>query len=210
MLQAVRSSIGRKVLVALTGLALSGFLALHLAGNLLIYSGPETFNGYAEKLEESGLLLPAEVLLFLTFASHITFAIWVTVENWKARRVRYALKRWEGGKTFASSTMWISGPLTLVFLVVHLSNFRFAETGNLHALVVSTLQSWPYAAWYIFSMAVVATHVSHGFQSAFRTLGLTHPTYAALVVWLGRMFALAVVIGYSSIPVWISLFRAES
>jgi len=202
-------SIGKKQLVALTGLGLCSFLLVHLAGNLLIYAGPDAFNGYAKKLEDSVILVPAEVGLAVMFLAHMVLALWVTVENWRARPVPYhGKKRWEGGKTIGSATMWITGPTIFVFLIVHLLNFRLADRGDgtLYDLVVATFDSLPYTFGYVAAMLVVALHVSHGFQSGFRTFGLVHPKYIGAIMWLGWAFAVAVAVGYSSIPAWIHIF----
>jgi succinate dehydrogenase / fumarate reductase cytochrome b subunit len=208
LVQTVWRSIGKKQLVAVTGLGLCAFLAVHLAGNLLIYLGPTAFNDYAKHLEEFPLLLPIELALALVFGVHAAVALTVTVENRIARPVGYSVRRWEGGRTPGSATMWITGPLTLLFLIVHLINFRFAarESQTLYDMVVALFGSAPYVLFYVASMLIAALHVSHGFQSAFRSLGLTHPRYQAGVVALGWAFAAVVAVGFSSIPVWMLLF----
>jgi succinate dehydrogenase / fumarate reductase cytochrome b subunit len=206
--RAFSTSIGKKQLMAVTGLALTLFLAVHLAGNLLIFLGPEAFNGYARALEESPLLIPAEIGLFLVFAVHVLLAATVTVQNREARPVRYARKKREGGKTVASSTMLLSGSFILVFIVIHLINFKFAarEGTTLYHLVLDKFQSLPYVYGYIAAMFVLGVHIGHGFQSAFRTLGLVHPKYTPLVTWAGKALMVAFFVGYSSIPAWAYAF----
>jgi succinate dehydrogenase / fumarate reductase cytochrome b subunit len=203
-----RRSIGKKQLMALTGLGLYAFLIVHLAGNLLIFAGAESFNGYARSLEENPLLIPAEAVLFLVFLAHIVLACVVTIENRRARPVRYVLKRREGGKTLASSTMFLSGALILVFLVLHLAHFKFAsrEGTTLYHLVVNTFHRPGYVAWYAVAMVVLGFHLYHGFQSAFRTLGLVHPRYTPAVVALSRGLAVVIAAGYIAIPLWIYFF----
>ena len=203
-----KSSIGKKQLMALTGLGLYGFLIVHLAGNLLIFAGAESFNGYARTLEENPLLIPAEVVLLVVFLAHIVLAGAVTVENRRARPARYVMKRREGGKTIASSTMFVSGSLILVFLVLHLIHFKFAsrEGTTLYHLVVNTFQRPGYVAWYVVAMVVLGFHLYHGFQSAFRTLGLVHPRYTPAVVVLSRVLAVVLAAGYILIPIWIYFF----
>jgi succinate dehydrogenase / fumarate reductase cytochrome b subunit len=206
--QSISRSIGKKLLVALTGLSLCGFLSVHLVGNLLIFAGPETFNDYAKKLEDSFLLVPAEVGLVLLFGAHMVMALWVTVENWRARPERYVSKAREGGRSLGSGTMWITGPLIFAFLIVHLINFRFADRGEgtLYDLVISLFRSLPYVVFYVVSMLVAAFHVSHGFQSVFRSLGLVHPRFTPIVSRLGWAFAGIVACGYGAIAIWIHFF----
>lgn len=208
-LEALSRSLGKKQCVAVTGLALCAFLVVHLAGNLLLFAGKDAFNSYAAALEHLALLPAAEIGLLLTFAVHIAFAARVTLDNFKARPVRYAVKRWEGGRTWGSATMWLSGPIVLAFLIVHLLQFRFADRGDrtLYDMVAAAFQSLPYVAWYAFAAWVLALHVSHGFQSAIRTLGMAHPKYTPAAIWASRLFALLVGVGYSTIPIWMYCTR---
>jgi succinate dehydrogenase / fumarate reductase cytochrome b subunit len=210
ILERATKSIGKKQLMALTGLGLCVFLVVHLAGNLLIFEGPLAFNGYARSLEANPLLIPAEVALALTFLLHVVLAVRVTLENKSARPIRYAVKVSEGTSTLASRTMWISGVITLVFIVLHLIHFKFAEGAkdNLHRLVVTTFHSLPYVVWYVFAVCVLGLHVGHGFQSAFRSLGLSHPNWTQLVRWVSRIFGVVVALGYASIPIWCYLTRS--
>jgi len=212
IVQTVTRSIGKKQCVALTGIALCLFLVAHLLGNLLFYSGPEAFNGYAKALANSHILPFAEFGLFLVFLTHIILALYATLENWRARPVGYTWKRWEGGKTIGSSTMWITGPIILVFVIIHLANFRLSqpEGVTLFDLVMGTFRSLPYAVGYTVAMLVVGLHVSHGFQSVFRSLGLVHPKYMPVVARLGWFFAIAVIVGFSSIPLWIHFLMETS
>src|SRR5262245_10474866 len=149
-----KRSIGKKQLMALTGLGLYLFLIVHLAGNLLVFAGPESFNGYARRLEENPLLIPAEVALLALFVAHVLLALAVTIENRLARPDRYVMKRREGGKTLGSSTMVLTGCLIFVFLVLHLIHFKFAsrEGTTLYHLVVNTFHQPGYVAWYVFAM----------------------------------------------------------
>jgi succinate dehydrogenase / fumarate reductase cytochrome b subunit len=206
------TSIGKKQLMAITGLALVGFLVLHLGGNLLIFLGPEAFNGYAQRLEENPLLIPAEIALLLLFIAHVLLALIVSVGNRRARPSRYARKAREGGKTIASSTMLLSGSLILVFIVIHLINFKFAsrEGTTLYHLVIDKFHSLPYVCWYVAAMVVLAFHVGHGFQSAFRTLGFVHPKYTPALIWVSKGLAVAFAVGYGAIPIWAYIFARSA
>ena len=207
-----RTSIGKKQLMAATGLALVVFLVLHLGGNLLIFLGPEAFNGYAQSLEKNPLLIPAEIALLVLFLAHVILALVVTVENRRARPARYATKAREGGKTIASATMLPSGLIVLVFIVLHLINFKFAsrEGTTLYHIVLDKFHSLPYVFWYVAAMIVLAFHVGHGFQSAFRTLGIAHPKYTPALVWISKALAVAFAAGYSAIPIWAYFFTRST
>ncbi len=198
------SSIGKKVQVAVAGLLLCGFLLTHLAGNLLLFKGPETFNHYAEALETNPALPAAEIVLLLLFLSHIVTAARVRWENNKARPVGYVETTAAGGRTWGSRTMAVSGTVVLAFLIVHVKTFRFGdrEGGDLYRFVISEFQSVPYALFYIISMAAIGLHLSHGFQAGFRTLGLEHPKYTPLIVKGGLAFAAAISVGFAAIVVW--------
>ena len=122
------TGIGRKMLMALTGLALLGFLVLHLAGNLLIFVGPKSFNDYSHALVANPLIYPAEALLLIWFVAHFVSGIQITLQNRAARPVPYEVKRRAGHtshKSIASSTMILSGIILLIFVPVHLWTFKF-------------------------------------------------------------------------------------
>lgn len=208
LLKVARSSIGKKQIVALTGLALCGFLVVHLAGNFLLFAGQETFDAYAEALTSMPFIIPAEVVLALIFLSHIALAIRVTWENWRARSSRYAVNSTCGERTLASGTMIVSGLIILVFLVLHLIDFKVAydEGTSLYQLVVDKFQQPFYVIWYVFAVCVLGLHVSHGVQSAFRSLGLVHAKYTPIVEKLGTLFAVIVAVGYASLPIYAYFF----
>jgi len=203
-----RSSVGKKQIVALTGLALCGFLVVHLAGNLLLFAGQEAFDGYVETLTSNPLIIPAEVILALLFLGHIALAIRVTWENRRARPGRYTVSATRGERTVASSTMIASGLVVLVFLVLHLIDFKVAyeEGTSLYQLVVSKFQGPFYVIWYVFAVCVLGLHVSHGVQSSFRSLGLMHAKYTPIVEALGTIFAVIVAVGYASLPLYAYFF----
>ena len=197
------SSIGKKVQVALAGLLLCGFLVSHLAGNLLLFGGAPVFNRYAHALESNPLLPAAEILLALLFLAHIVSAVKVRWENRKARPEGYQARQWAGGRTVGSATMSWTAALVLVFVVVHVRTFRFGDhSGDLHRFVLDKFQYAPYALFYLVSMAALALHLSHGFQSAFRSLGLEHPKYTPLVLHGGMALAAVLAGGFAAIVIW--------
>lgn len=176
-LEMVLSSIGKKELMALTGLGFVGFLVVHLAGNFTMLAGGEAFNAYAAKLESLGpLVLLAEGGMVVMALMHVLFGFALILRNLQARGTRYDTKKWEGGKTLGSWTMWLTGPWILVFIGIHLAHFTIPHKllGNelpLSQLVAERLADPIWAAYYVVSVALVGLHVSHGFWSAFQTLG---------------------------------------
>ena len=202
------SSIGKKLAMALTGLALYGFLLGHLGGNLLLLSkdGRAAFNAYSEFLTNHPLLVPVEVGLVGVFVLHIYFAITVSLENRRARPVGYRVSTSVGDSSWASRTMIWTGLLILVFVILHIKTFKYGELGDgsLYDLVVTTFRDPGYAAWYVAAMLLLGFHLWHAFRSAFQTLGLyARPTLRALSIVL----CAAVSGGFAIIPAWIFLTR---
>lgn len=197
------ASIGKKVLVAVAGLLLCGFLVTHLAGNLLLFVSEGTFNNYAKTLESQPLLPLAEALLALIFFVHIAWSLKVRWENKKARPVGYAVERAKGGRTPGSRTMTYTAVLVLLFLIVHIKTFKFGEDeAGLYHLIMTAFKNPLYAGFYVVAMLGLMLHLSHGFQSAFQTLGLNHPRYTPLIKKAGLLFALVIAGGFMVIPIW--------
>ncbi|OGP57408.1 MAG: succinate dehydrogenase [Deltaproteobacteria bacterium RBG_13_49_15] len=206
------SSLGRKLLMALTGFCFCMFLVMHLFGNLMLYGGRDAFNGYAEKLHQLGVLVTVFELGLLTFGIiHVLTGSILFYQNFAARPVRYAVRASGGGQTLGSATMPYTGFLVLVFVVFHLIDFHFADRTNATIYdIVSTAFHDPFhLATYIFVMIVVAVHVSHGFWSAFQTFGLNHVKYMPLIKGLSLAFAFVVGLGFGFIPIYIALFRGQ-
>jgi succinate dehydrogenase / fumarate reductase cytochrome b subunit len=204
------SSIGKKVVMAVSGLLLIGFLIAHLAGNLLIYSGAESkaFDEYAEKLDKNPLLPLAEIGLFLLFAVHIALALRVTNENRQARRQPYAVRSTMGERTLASASMIVTGVVVLIFLVVHILDFRIGKysvdsgAGSLALLVKRRLREPLAAAIYLVGITALGIHLRHAFRSGLQTLGVNHPKLNPLLVRLGWAIAILLGIGFASFPIF--------
>jgi succinate dehydrogenase / fumarate reductase cytochrome b subunit len=208
------TGIGRKVLMAATGLLLIGFLVAHLAGNLLIFVGPTAFNHYSHNLISNPLIYVAEAGLLLLFVAHLVSGLAVTWSNRAARPVAYHKTARAGHtshKTLASTTMILSGLIVLAFVPLHLETFKFgphydwaAEPGvrDLHRLVLDVFQSPLYVAWYVVAMTVIGFHLWHGFGSGFESLGLA---YNKPLRRFGQVLAVVLSGGFLLIPIVIFL-----
>lgn len=202
------ASVGKKLMMAITGLGFSGFLAAHLAGNLTLYIGPAAFNSYADHHHALGPLVTVAELGLLLFAIvHVLTGAVLFYENFRARPVRYAVSARAGGRTLGSGTMPYTGILLLLFVIFHLFNFHFVDKTHttIYAIVAEAFGNPGYVFLYIVAMVIAAIHVSHGFWSAFQTLGLNHPKYMPLITTLGVIFSLAIGIGFGFIPIFISI-----
>lgn len=200
------SSIGKKLLMALTGLAFCGFLVTHLIGNLTVYGGKGLFLSYVDHLHAWGYLITAaEWGLVLFGLIHIITGLLLFYENWRARPVRYAVKKRAGGRTLGSATAPYTGILILIFIIVHLLAFRFVDKTNIDDYVIlsRTFSQSGYVLFYVVGVIIVAVHVSHGFWSGFQSLGLNHPKYMPLIKRLGLVFSVVTGIGFGSIPVYL-------
>ncbi len=205
--QTLGSSIGKKLMMAITGLAFVGFLMAHLAGNLNIYRGPDAFNAYAHGLQALGPLLRVFEAGLVTFALiHIGTGLLLFYQNNNARPRKYAVKKSGGGRTIGSRTMPYTGLFLLLFVVLHLANFTFVDKTNttVFAIVAETFQSPFYVAFYVLAMTVAAIHVSHGFWSAFQSLGLNHSKYMPVIMTLSIVAAVVVGVGFGFLPIYIS------
>ncbi|MCA9050373.1 MAG: succinate dehydrogenase cytochrome b subunit [Planctomycetaceae bacterium] len=207
------TSVGQKILMALTGLALCGFLVAHLAGNLLLFGGETPFNEYAEKLHSTGpLLAVAETGLFAVFALHLLLAMSTTAMSRQARKGDYAVKDSKqrifilpGGG--ASGWMLVTGVLVLVFLVLHIIdmklNLRGFEGGDNKFVHVRNVLADPIVfVVYLVGLIALGIHLSHGVKSALQSLGINHTRWNDLICVLGLVFAWAVAAGFLSILAW--------
>lgn len=203
------SSLGRKFVMAVTGFLLVGFSIAHLAGNLTLYGDLEegtTFIEYAEGIHSLGpLLYVAEIGLVLLFGVHVWMAFQLTKGNKSARPVAYAQSSPEA--TVASKTMFISGAVVLGFIIVHLINFRFAEgaaaphADELYGYVKETLANPLFAAIYLIGSITLGFHLSHGFRSAFQSLGANHPRLNMIAGRIGLLLSILIGAGFASFPI---------
>ena len=210
-----KSSIGKKIIVAVTGVILVGFIVGHLLGNLQIFMGPDYINSYAEKLRALGVLLwVIRIFLLVVVVLHIYFTIRLAIDNRRARPVPYAKKE-HVKSTYASRSMWVSGLLLLAFIIYHIAHFtvqvadpRFAllkldplNRHDVYSMMVYGFQNVFVSAFYILAMWLLAMHLSHGASSFFQSLGLNDKKLTPRLAWGARVFAWLIFAGYVSIPV---------
>jgi succinate dehydrogenase / fumarate reductase cytochrome b subunit len=204
----VDSTIGRKVIMAVTGAILFGFVLVHMLGNLQVYLGPEAMNHYGvflrEVLHGAGIWISRAVLL-VAVVLHIWSATSLTLTSRRARPEGYRLEKWKES-TYASRTMRWSGVILLLFIVYHLLHFT---TGTLHQSFiegdvyhnfVAGFRVVPVSLFYIFAMLALGLHLRHGLWSMFQTLGVSHPRYMRMAHVGAWIFAAIIVIGNISFP----------
>jgi len=202
----LNSSIGKKFSMAVTGLLLIGFLVTHLLGNLTLYADDtgEMFNAYEHALTSNPLLPIAEVGLLVLFVIHIALGIRVTLENRESRKSDYQIRSTKGARTLASGSMIITGVLVLVFLVVHLKDFRIAKMGvgehDMALMVKERLASPVGALIYLIGVGALGIHLSHAFKGALQTLGVSHPRYTPLIEKASLALAVLLFLGFASFP----------
>jgi succinate dehydrogenase / fumarate reductase cytochrome b subunit len=206
--QTLWSSVGKKLMMAITGFSFCAFLTGHLAGNLTIYGGKDAFNSYAEHLHAFGPLITAAELGLAFFAViHIFTGLTLFYENTKARGGRYVVNKKGGGRTIGSATMPYTGVLLLVFVVMHLKNFHFVDKSGttIANIVAQTFENPLWVVIYVLAVIAAAVHVSHGFWSAFQTVGANHSKYMPVIMIFSIIFSLIVGLGFGLLPIFVSL-----
>ena len=216
LFRSLNSSIGKKFVMAITGVCLLSFLVIHLAGNFTLYFGPEAFNGYVQTLDiVKPVIRIIEVILALIFILHIFNAIKLWAENRKAKPDKYAVNASGKNSTLVSRTMIQSGLIVLVFLILHLAtmwySFNFGHSPdpghlNYFNVLVEWFQSPVYAGFYVFAVIILGFHLNHGFQSAFQTFGWNHVKYFNLIKKLGLLISWVFALGFASFPIYFYLF----
>ena len=200
------SAIGKKLMMAITGLGFCGFLTVHLAGNLTIYGGKDSFNSYSDHLHAWGPLLTLAELGLAVFALvHIITGATLFYQNFRARPQRYSVNKSGGGRSLGSRTMPYTGVILLVFVIFHLLNFHFVDKSGttIYEIVAGAFSDPLYVVIYVIAMVIAAVHVSHGFWSAFQTIGANHPKYMPLIMKISVLFSLIIGIGFGALPVYL-------
>lgn len=221
-LRLLSSSIGQKFVMGVTGLLLCGFLVAHLAGNLLLFVGADAFNDYAHALHRQvELLWIAETGLLVLFVLHVYLAVATSIGNAQARTESYAaIKQTKvpGRVIGANSWMFASGAVVLAFVLLHLIDLRLGLRPGLSYLkesdpsapfhnTVLVLSDPISRLVYFIGVIILGVHLSHGFSSAFQSLGLNHPKYMPLIKWIGLIFAVVIAVGFASIVAIVPALR---
>ena len=214
------SSLGRKYLMALTGLFLCSFLLIHLIGNVALFTDPVQFNEYTRFMSSNPLIRVMEIVLVVGFLTHIIDAVMLTKANKAAQPVKYAMDKKKS--TWYSRNMGLTGSIILAFLILHLQSFWYGyKFGNvamtidssgiaikdMYTMVVAAFsQSW-YSAIYVVAMVLLGTHLNHGFQSAFQSMGLRHKKYTPAIKKAGTAFAVIMTLGFISFPIYFYIIQ---
>lgn len=227
ILNTLTSTIGRKVIMALTGLFLIMFLAVHLVGNLQLLhdDGGEAFNIYSYFMAHNPLIQIVSKGNFFFIFLHIFVSLTLYVRNKKARPIGYKVSAGNSNSSWSSRSMSLLGTLILMFLLLHLWGYWYqlkfvgeplikmitidgVSMHNAYALVAESYQIPGIVAFYVISMIVLAFHLWHGFASAFQSLGLNHPKYNGIISGSGKLYAIIVPALFALIPIYMYLNNA--
>ncbi|TXE06658.1 succinate dehydrogenase cytochrome b subunit [Algoriphagus aquimarinus] len=212
------STIGRKLIMALTGLFLILFLTGHVAGNLQLFKsdGGEAFNIYAHFMTTNPAVKLLSYLTYISIIGHVIFSIWLSRRNKAARPIGYGVST-PPSTTVSSRNMGILGTIILIFIVIHMQTFWYqmhwgevpfvtydgVEYKDLFSIVAFAFQNELMVIGYVIAMAFLGFHLSHGFASAFQTLGLNHAKYSPAIEVIGKIYCIVVPILFASMPVYI-------
>ncbi|HEX6896880.1 MAG TPA: succinate dehydrogenase cytochrome b subunit [Bryobacteraceae bacterium] len=201
------STIGKKAVMAISGCILFLFVIGHLIGNLQIYEGPEKLNQYAVFLRSlPALLWTVRIVLLVMVALHIWSSIALAQRKLDARPVGYVKKK-PVDSSYASRTMYWSGPIILAFVIYHLLDFTFGSVnphfveGDVYSNVIASFRLIPVSVFYIFAMLLLCMHLYHGLWSMFQSLGFYHPRYTPALKRAAAAVAILIAAGNISIPV---------
>lgn len=205
------TTLGKKAVMAVTGAILALFVFVHLLGNLQIFLGPDQFNGYARTLRHlPELVWPVRVILLVCVVMHIWSSLQLAVTKSEARPIGY-LRSKPSGSSYASRTMYWSGPIIAAFVVYHLLQFTFGAGGtpynpfDTYGNVISGFRVPAVSIFYVIAMGLLCLHLRHGLWSMFQTLGLYHPRHTSRMRRAASLVSLFVFFGFISIPVAVLL-----
>jgi succinate dehydrogenase / fumarate reductase, cytochrome b subunit len=206
------TSVGRKLLMGLSGLFLCSFLVVHLYINLFLLKSDtgQTFDVYAEFMSTYPLMRPLEIMLFAGFLLHMILGIWLWYVNRKVRPQGYAVNRASDTSALSSRIMWITGGFVLVFLILHVNAFFvrsrfFPHDQTMYDIIRDAFQSPATVVFYLVALVFLAYHLRHGWQSSFQTFGLLNGKYKGLIEAIGVVFWLLIPAGFALIPIVVFL-----
>jgi succinate dehydrogenase / fumarate reductase cytochrome b subunit len=211
VLRFFNSTIGKKAVMAISGIALFGFVAVHLLGNLQIFLGPDVFNGYARTLRHMpALVWSVRVIMLVMVTLHIWTSLQLAVTKSEARPIGYA-KHVSVGSKYASRTMYMSGPIIAAFVIYHLMQFTFGVGGtayeqfDAYGNVINGFRVPVVSGFYILAIGLLCLHLRHGLWSMFQTLGFVHPRYMPRIKTAAGFIAFVIFCGFVSIPIAVVL-----
>ena len=214
------SSLGKKYLMALTGLFLCSFLVVHLLGNIALFIDPVQFNEYTRFMSSNPLIRVMEIILVAGFLVHIIDAVMLSRANKKAQPVKYAMDKKQS--SWYSRNMGLTGTVILAFLVLHLQSFwygykfgapAYAEDSyglpikDMYTMVVEAFSEFWYSGLYVLAVTLLGIHLNHGFQSAFQSFGLRHKKYTPTIKLLGTAFSVLITLGFASFPIYFFIIQ---
>lgn len=214
MLAFLRSTVGKKYIMGISGLVWAGFVLAHMAGNLLIFVSNDAYNAYGHAITSGNFIYLAETILILALVTHVGLAFSLTAGNRAAKGSRYAVSaKGEKRVSLASRTMAIQGSLILVFIILHLITFKFGthyETTvngvpmrDLARLMEEVFQQPGYVIWYLVALVILGFHLKHGVGSSFQSLGLMEGTYRNTWKKLSVTYGFIVAAGFIAQPVYL-------
>lgn len=209
-----QSTNGKKVVMAVTGAMMFLFIIGHLLGNLQVFEGPEKINSYAYLLHHglSEVVWIARIVLIVAILLHITATVQLALRNKRARPIGYSRKE-AINSSYASRTMYWSGPIVLAFIIFHLLQFTAGVLhpqaafipGDVYHNLVAGFRVWWVSAWYIFAITLLGFHLRHGLWSMFQSVGIGHARHTPMLKRAALLIAVLIVLGYISIPISILL-----
>lgn len=221
MLDFLKSTVGRKYIMGISGLVWMGFVLAHMAGNMLIFVSADAYNSYGHAIvSNKPLLYAAETVLVLALIVHVVTAITLTIDNRKSKPVRYAMPS-NGAKatSLASRTMGAQGSLILVFIIIHLATFKYGthydtivdgvKMRDLYRLIVELFQNPAYVAWYVVALILLMFHLSHAAHSIFQSFGFLERKMQTNLKKIAWAYAAVVAVGFLSQPAYVFLIKGQ-
>lgn len=200
------SSLGRKIVMSLSGFFLITFLLVHLGVNLTLFIGADTFNGASHFMATNPLIQVMQYVLAAGFIVHIVMGIRLELKNRASRPIKYSKNNAAANSGWTSRNMIYTGFLVLLFLVLHLKDFfveiKFGEVHDDYQLVTQLFTNPIYVIIYVVAFILLGLHLSHGFQSAFTSIGARAPKYLKFIKNLGMAFSYLIALGFSVIAIY--------
>ncbi len=208
------SSIGKKQMVAITGLMMVLFLIGHLSGNMLLYKGPDAYNGYAEFLKSlGGILWFMRIGMITAVVLHFYFTISLVIQNRRARGSAYAAPLHKETRSLSTKLMPVSGLILLAYIITHLldytfvvsldNTFLYGQDFGLYGLVVNSFMNPVRVVWYLIAMLSVGFHLTHAVQSIFQTFGFNHAVYTPVIKKASVCLGILIALGFAAIPLYV-------